>query len=136
MAAEDRTGVSCEYAHNRRQSIISRGDGVVKSGGICAISGHPARRCSGSVSEYRLLAKVLEKYVECSTAVIEGAAVGRGKLRHGLVEGGHEEEGIIAKSACASRSGEDIAIDGAIGSVQEFAIAGEGEGTAITGLSA
>ena len=68
--------------------------------------------------------------------MVEGEAVGGGKLGHGAVEVGKEEEGVVAEAAGAAGSGEDEAFDGALGGVEEFAIAGEGERAAVTGLAA
>ena len=49
---------------------------------------------------------------------------------------GREEEGVVAEAASAARRGEDEALDRAFGGVEDFAIAGEGERAAVTGLAA
>jgi hypothetical protein len=80
--------------------------------------------------------EVREKSGEGAAAVVEGEAVGGGKLGHGAVEGGNEEERVVAEAAGAAWSGEDLALDGAFGGVEDAAVAGKGQDAAVTGLAA
>ena len=82
-----------------------------------------------------LLDKLCEQGLDGAATVVEGEAVGGGKLGHGAVEGGNEEERVVAEAAGASGSGEDEAFDRAFGGVKDLAVTGEGEGAAVTGVA-
>ena len=83
-----------------------------------------------------LLVEMREHGGDGAAAVVEGEAVGGGKFGHGAAEVGKEEEWVVAEAAGAARDGEDEALDRAFGGVEDFAIAGEGERAAVTGLAA
>jgi len=82
------------------------------------------------------LVELHEERGDGAAAVVEGETIGGGKLGHGAAEGGKEEEGVVAEAAGAARGGEDEAFDRSLGGVEDFAIAGEGERAAVTGLAA
>ena len=63
-----------------------------------------------------------------------GAGVG-GDFRHGLVERGDEEDGVVAEAAFAARGGKERAIDGAGGGGDDFAVAGGGEYGSVVGFA-
>ncbi len=50
-----------------------------------------------------------------------------GDLGEGEVEGGDEEEGVVAEAVVASGGVEELAFDDAFGAEEDLAVAGEGE---------
>lgn len=79
--------------------------------------------------------EVSKKRFDGESAVVAGEAIGGGKLCHGLIELGNEEQWVVAEASSAAWLGEDAAFDGTLGSEKDLAVASEGEDAAITGVS-
>ena len=77
--------------------------------------------------------KLGEKRGEGSTSVTEGELGLEINFRHGAIEPGQIEEGIVTKAAGASGGVEDHAFDGAIGRVSGLAVARGDENAMISG---
>jgi hypothetical protein len=65
-----------------------------------------------------------------------GEAGGGVEFSHGEVEGGNEEERVVAKAEGTARGGEDKALEGAFGGEEDLCVACEGQSAAVAGVAA
>jgi hypothetical protein len=92
--------------------------------------GSQVRRANNACSVRYLEAgggELCEQGAEGFAAVGELPLLVAGDFGEGEVEGGEEEEGVVAEAVVASGGGEELAFGVAFGAEEDFAVSGEGE---------